>query len=411
MNSNQFLIPFSTAVPSLAPVLLLALLGCSHGRAPLFVPDPGSDPDTESDTGVIAEDLSFSHTLRASIDVGVQAVDLMLLLDTTGANTWRTLPALSDAFEAITAGLDVSMPDNAVGLATFEDYNYVGMGASTDLPFRLNQQISVEPSAVQQALGAVESGFGGDPPESTIEAIYQTLTGDGYDQQNDGFFDATTDVAPFSAHQDDLFAGQVSGTGNPNLDSGGSRGGVGFREGSLPVVLYFTDAALRDPEAGYATPASANQTAGSSDVVQAAQAIDAQVIAVHPTDVDSAAQSMLALGAALQQPVYQWSNAVGSNEPMGAVVLGAVNGAIDDAHFDKVTAVIRHDWGFKLTVSPPSYSNITIGSGPLSLPFEVHVEGVIASEAPATYYPMTLEVYSDGGALLGSTDISLDLTP
>ena len=407
MNSKQPLKALSTAVSSLAPALLLALLGCSHGLAPLFVPDG----DTESDSGVIAEDLSFSHTLRASIAVDVQAVDLMLLLDTTGSNCSSTLPALSDAYEAITAGLDMSMPDVAVGLATFEDYNHIGMGGSLDLPFRLNQQNSVEPSAVQQALGGVQFGWGGDVPESALEAIYQTLTGYGYDQQNDGFFDAATDVAPFSAHQDDLFAGQVSGNANPTLDSGGTRGGVGFREGSLPVVLYFTDAALRDPEAGYAAPASANQTAGSSDVVQAAQAIDAQVIAVSPTTLGVATESMLALGTALQQPVYHWNNAGDSNDSMAAVVLHAVSGAIDDAHFDEVTAVIRHDSGFELTVSPPSYTDITMGSGPLSLPFEVHIEGTIASETPATHYPMTLEIYSDGGTLLGSTDISLDLTP
>ena len=110
-----------------------------------------------------------------------------------------------------------------------------GMGGSADLPFRLNQQISVESSAVQQALDGVQLGWGGDMPESTLETIYQTLTGYGYDQQNDGVFDATTDVAPFSAHQDDLFAGQVSGNANPNLDSGGTRGGAGLREGSLPI--------------------------------------------------------------------------------------------------------------------------------------------------------------------------------
>ena len=74
-------------------------------------------------------------------------------------------------------------------------------------------------------------GCGRDGPESGFEALYQIATGAGIAGPIGG---VSPVVAPFA----------------PAPDAVGSLGGVGFRDGALPIVIHITDA-LSHKEADY----------------------------------------------------------------------------------------------------------------------------------------------------------------
>ncbi|MFN0196127.1 MAG: Calx-beta domain-containing protein [Planctomycetaceae bacterium] len=176
----------------------------------------------------------------------VTAVDIFLLLDDTGSFT-GVGPSLIAGFPGIVTALEAALPgfSLAFGIGRFEDYG------GADLPFILNQPIvvSTDPqfdAAINGALGRSAPGFGGDGPESAIEALFQIATGAGYDGNDDG--DTTdngaaglvttqttpgTDVPAFSTYT-------LDPTG-PTILPSGNIGGVGYRPGALHLVLLATD--------------------------------------------------------------------------------------------------------------------------------------------------------------------------
>ena len=118
-------------------------------------------------------------------------------------------------------------------------------------------------------LSGVPIHFGGDGPESGMEALYQGANGSGYDQNCNGIYDSATDVKPFLSSADDAFIGAGGQSYNSTDSGGGFIGGFGFRDYALPVMVYATDNYLRDPEDGYGTPGGCPIDAGASDVIDA----------------------------------------------------------------------------------------------------------------------------------------------
>ncbi|MEY3175670.1 MAG: hypothetical protein RLZZ436_3584, partial [Planctomycetota bacterium] len=181
-------------------------------------------------------------------------VDVFLLFDDTGSFTANS-PIVRAAFPTIISTLQTSLPgiDLAFGVGRFEEYGNFAAEFATGRPFILNQPI-VEASrpgfstAIQAALDRTAPGFGGDAPETDIEALYQLVTGLGFDGNNNGSTlesgptgPASTqlnpgpsgDVPAFSSFQPDPAANVLTPAGNI--------GGAGFRPGALPVILTATD--------------------------------------------------------------------------------------------------------------------------------------------------------------------------
>ena len=122
-----------------------------------------------------------------------------------------------------------------------------GSASTGDRPFILRQQVTDNRDAVQTAMAAVDIHSGYDTPESTMEAIYQGIMGDGYDQNCNGVYEASTDVLPFIADPGDAFSGTAGQSYQSDSSGGGTIGGFGFREHALPVIVYAptTDSAMR----------------------------------------------------------------------------------------------------------------------------------------------------------------------
>ena len=119
-------------------------------------------------------------------------MDVFLLFDDTGSFV-NNSPIVRAAFPDIISQLQASLTgiDLGFGVGRFEEYGNFASEYSTGRPFILNQPIvaastSGYMAAIQAALNRTTPGYGGDQPETDIEALYQLVTGQGFDGNNNG---------------------------------------------------------------------------------------------------------------------------------------------------------------------------------------------------------------------------------
>ena len=91
-------------------------------------------------------------------------------------------------------------------------------------------------TAIDAALNRTTPGYGGDGPETDIEALYQLVTGLGFDGNNNG---SVMDSGAAGLASTQLSPGNSGDV--PSFAAPGTVGGAGFRAGALPVILLATD--------------------------------------------------------------------------------------------------------------------------------------------------------------------------
>jgi hypothetical protein len=102
--------------------------------------------------------------------------------------------------------------------------------------------------------------------------------------------------------------------------------------------------------------------------------------------------------------VFTWS---GSSATFRSTIVDAIEGMLDNVTFSNVTAVVTgNTYGFTTVVSPPVYTNVTVGATPVSLGFGVEIMGSVPASTIDQSFPMTLEIYGDGTTLLGTEDLT-----
>jgi len=221
-----------------------------------------SNPAVGSVTpGVITASLADGELLSQTVSItlpgggGVTTmVDVFLLFDDTGSFAGNS-PLVRAAFPTIISSLQTALPgvDFGFGVGRFEEYANFAFENSAGRPFILNQPIiaSTTPGfslSIQSALDRMAPGFGGDAPETDIEALYQIVTGVGFDGNNNGTITdsgpaglAATQLTPGASGDVPSFASFVPDPANNVLAPDGNIGGGGFRAGALPVILTATD--------------------------------------------------------------------------------------------------------------------------------------------------------------------------
>lgn len=181
-------------------------------------------------------------------------VDVFLLFDDTGSFV-NNSPLVRAAFPTIITQLQAALPgiDLGFGVGRFEEYGNFAYEYSTGRPFILNQPIVAASTpgymaAIQAALNRTTPGYGGDQPETDIEALYQLVTGLGFDGNNNGsVLDsgvaglASTQLTPGNSGDVPSFASFQADLANSVLPAAGNVGGGGFRPGALPIILTATD--------------------------------------------------------------------------------------------------------------------------------------------------------------------------
>ena len=180
---------------------------------------PYQDP-----AGPVTKPLAFSTS--------VPALDVFFLMDTTGSMAGEIVNLQNALTTSVIPGIQAAVTNSQFGVGSLQDFpiqpygvassaNDCGVGLDQpDQPLRVLQGITGTTSQVQAGVSALSTGgapigCGDDWPEGGIEAIYQAATGEGL-----------TTPAP---------------TNIPANHTG--VGGVGFRQGTMPVIVAITDAA------------------------------------------------------------------------------------------------------------------------------------------------------------------------
>ena len=378
----------------------------------------GADP---LDPGSIIDGIYVVVPERTDVDeifpftLGVSKGDIAFLIDTTCSMS-STLNAMSAEFATIVSQLAPVIPDANYAVGSFDDYAMAPFGHVSygDKPFHMNQQVTDDTTVVQNALNALSLHGGNDGPESATEAIYQALTGDGYDMNCNGVFDSTTDVLPFTSAATDPFAGLGGQHNNPLVSGTGALGGMGFRANAFPIVVYATDNEMRN-SATYPTPGGCAADADGTMVANAASALGAKLIGVCVGGCAGATSQMDALatstgsladldggGVADDNLVFQWS---GSNTQFRDTVVDAIDDLVQSVGFNEITLEVVGDTeGFVVDIQPAVHyvAGAVVGQ---NVDFTLTFRGADAASTEDELHALTLNVYGDGTVLLDTLDI------
>ncbi len=361
-------------------------------------------------------------TVDLSFTVEAGLADIAFALDTTSSMSGLAL-AMAAEFRNIVGDLSDIFSDATYGVATFDDYAKEPYGLrGTDLPFILRQQQTSDTIAVQRALSSeVAIHYGDDTPESTMEALYQGLAGVGYDMNCDGDFDDETDVRPFVASAMDPFGGAGGEVQDLGTVGGGDIGGFGFRENMLPIIIYATDAPLRDSEdtTNFSTPGGCPGDAGQSDVVNAANALNAKLIGVGvnvaPYERIYSQMEELAHGTGsyadldgdgvTEPAVVTWN---GTSSEFRETVVDAITQLVAALSYETIELVAADDTlGFVTSIEPQIFHNVTSGE---TVTFTVTLQGVLPSEDYTQANQLTFYLIGDGTTLLHTYTVTV-ITP
>ncbi|XXX77045.1 VWA domain-containing protein [Sorangium sp. So ce134] len=183
----------------------------------VFIVPYRDDPSPAQDT------LDFS--------TNISQADVVFAMDTTGSMS-GSIRNLQEALQDMIDQLAEEIPSIGIGVTHYKDFPTDPYGGSSDEPFYLEHRVMsvLTPEgreSVQDAVDELSASGGNDEPESGWEALYQIANGQGTDEGG-------ASVPPFNPAT--APPGAI-----PAGESVGTLGGVGFRTGSLPIVVMITD--------------------------------------------------------------------------------------------------------------------------------------------------------------------------
>ncbi len=158
----------------------------------------------------------------------IDRADLALNVDTTGSMGGEIDTLRNSLTSLIIPGLQATVSQPGFAVTSFEDYPVAPFGAVDveDRPFRLLTRVTTNAAAAQTAVNNLQTRSGQDRPESGLESLYQIATGAG------------TAWGPLPSERVQPFDGAVGLF--PGV-ADGMIGGVGFRDGALPIIVHVTD--------------------------------------------------------------------------------------------------------------------------------------------------------------------------
>ena len=177
------------------------------------------------------QDTAGPATKPLDFSTKIPGLDVFFLMDTTGSMAGEIANLQSALTNTVIPGIQAAVTDSQFGVGALEDFpvspfgstvpqNDCGTGLNEpDQPIKVRQTITSATAAIAAGVASLSTngqpiGCGNDWPEGGIEAIYQAATGEGL-----------SSPAPTSV--------PANHTGI---------GGVGFRAGTMPVIVTITDA-------------------------------------------------------------------------------------------------------------------------------------------------------------------------
>lgn len=369
----------------------------------------GADPSDSSSPGgldVVQVELTERSELELELDytLDLRRPDLVLLLDTTTSMSSIIPPAISDLLTIAEAFTDVAVEAH-VGVAEFQEFGTMPFSSGNDVPFQVVQQLTGDFTSARRALSTLGIHWGGniDWPETSMEALYQAMTGAGYDLDCDSVYDPSVDVQPFLADAEDPFGGLGGEAYDPTDTTTGTIGGMGFREGSQPILLLVTDADMRDPDGGYPVPGGCPGEAGSSEVIAAALELGATLIGLDTAGLATEQMEALAVGTgslydpgdgALVPLVFDYSPGDTDQVALLTAVVDQIGRQIE---ISELELVVTDDPLSFVVEAGPLYTSVAerYAHGDV-LPFQLTLRGTVPAGSGDAAYVVGLEVQGDG---------------
>ena len=379
--------------------------------------EAGTDPNdpTSVISGFYAELTPRSETtIEVPFTPEILQADVLFLLDTTCSMT-AVLNDVANNFSQVISG--ITIPDVAYGVAEFDDYAYGELGApwAGDKPYILNQQVTTNAALVQNALSALNLADGLDLPESTIEAVFQAASGRGYDQNCNTVYDNSTDVRPFipvaAGPGMDAFGGTTSGVYSSSVPGTGDIGGAGFRDGSVPIIVYATDNVLRDADqpAVYDLPPGCSDPAGASDASNAVLDIGGKLIGVGTNGLPIPQMNQLATSTASQADIN--ADGVPDNlvfQGLGSQtvqnVIAGVEALSSSGEFDLTLSVDEGSFSFVTDIDPAVYPQVQVGT---TVTFTLTIFPGVPQANSDQVFVFPVQVIGDGVSVLAEWELVL----
>ena len=262
--------------------------------------DPAADITDDVDFFFELEYLDDPQNDLLDFLVDVRRADVAFNMDTTGSMGGEISALQTSLTTAIFPGLSASIENIAYSFAQFDDFPCDSYGGGADRPFILRQRVTTDSAAAAAGVMALERHGGGDYFESGFEAIYQTCTGFGRDEPGC----PGVEVVPF-----DPAAGYIEDVAD------GEIGGVGFREGALPIIVHITDAPshAKGDDDDYPYGASRNEA------FAAMRAIGARLIGVASGSDAQSDLTEMAIRAGSVVPGCAWTDPIDGTRPGGCL--------------------------------------------------------------------------------------------
>ena len=209
--------------------------------------DPADNPQANGDFVFVVPYAEPPTPEDGTIDFGTNIVksDVVFAMDTTGSmsgeidNLRTSLAPLIDAIRTL-------IPNAGFAVAAYDDYPCGDYGSldDGDQPFYLLHRVmtihggpgSTADFMIQNAVNSYTTHYGRDGAESGWEMIHQVMTGEGTM--------ACSAVVPAF----DNMVGPPTPAEIPAGEEIGILGGVGFRDGALPIIIWITDAASHNSD-------------------------------------------------------------------------------------------------------------------------------------------------------------------
>lgn len=216
---------------------------------------PESLPITPGSAVCTGGSQDFSVSITLPPQAVANKVDVFFAFDDTGSFT-AFVPSVTSIFSGLVGSLETALPgvEFGFGVGRFEDYGGAGTGFSSELaagrPFILNQPIVTAATAgtaaardglIGDALGRTAPGYGGDGPESSLEALYQVATGAGFDGDGNGSSLDNGNAGDVAAQTAPGNSGDVPAFATNAAVTSGTLGGVGWRPDALHLAILATD--------------------------------------------------------------------------------------------------------------------------------------------------------------------------
>lgn len=229
--------------------------------------------------------------------VDVRRADIAFNMDSTGSMSGEIGQLQSSLTTVLIPTLSSEIDDSAYAFSQFDDFPCRGYGGGSDRPFILRQRVTTDVDAAVRGVQSLEVHGGSDQYESGYEAIYQACTGFGRDEP--GCADGP-EVAPFDPED-----GYVEGVAD------GTIGGVGFRDGALPIVVQITDA----PSHAKGDADDYEFGASRNEAFAAMRNIGAKLIGVASGEAARADLEEMALRAGSTIPACAWTDPDDGSRP------------------------------------------------------------------------------------------------